>query len=242
MKVLFAGESYNIKNCPKHTHSCTELIITVNGKAEMFIDDEENAVSAGTIALIPPDTPHSHTSKDGYSDMFIHIDKLEMPLLTPCFYLDETGAVMQLGKMLCTNFIQHEKNYRAVCDSLLCAIYEYIIRLSENGSKYEFVQKFKDILTSHLSDPDFKIKCEAEKIGVSFDYMRHCFKEETGVTPLEYLTEIRIVQAKRHLRQNRFYSVGDVAALCGFSDRYYFSRVFKKLTGVSPQKYKENAL
>ena len=77
-------------------------------------------------------------------------------------------------------------------------------------------------------------------MGISFDYMRHCFKEETGETPLEYLTKMRIRQAKRHLRQNKFYSVGEIAYLCGFSDRYYFSKIFKKLTGMSPGEYQKS--
>lgn len=238
MQVLFAGESCNIKSCPKHTHSVAELIITVNGEAEIIVNDENIPVSAGTVILMPHGITHAHMSPNGYSDIFVHIDKLEMPLVSPEFYLDKTEAVISLGKMLCTTFIQHEKNYKAICNALLCAIYEYIIKLSESNLRYEFVGKFKDILTSGLSNPELKIKDEAKKLGVSADYMRHCFKEETGLTPLEYLTQIRITQAKRHLRQNKFYSVGEVAALCGFSDNYYFSRVFKKQTGVSPQKYK----
>lgn len=239
MKVLFAGESRNIKSCPLHTHSCAELIITLKGEASTFVNDEEIPVVAGTVTLMPSGVSHSHFSKMGYSDIFVHIESLDMPLSSPSFCLDETGAVLQLGKMLCAVFVQREKNYQAICDALLSTIFEYIIKLSGGETKYEFVQKFKDILALRHSDIDLSISREAAKIGVSFDYMRHCFKEETGQTPLEYLTKIRINQAKRHLRQNKFYSVGEVAALCGFSDRYYFSRVFKKQTGVSPQKYKE---
>ncbi len=238
MRVIFAGESSNIKSCPRHSHPAAELIITVDGEAEIAIGREKKTVSGGDVIFVPPGVSHSHLSQNGYSDMFIHIAEPEMPREVAAFYSDKTGAVVQLGKMLCTAFIQHEKNYHAICDALLCAIYEYIIKLSESSSKYEFVGKFKDILTAGLSDPELKIKDETQKLGVSSDYMRHCFKEETGLTPLEYLTKIRITQAKRHLRQNRFYSVGEIAFLCGFSDSYYFSRVFKKHTGVSPQKYR----
>ncbi len=172
--------------------------------------------------------------------MFIHIQDFDNSFSSPVFCLDETGAVMQLGKMLYTVYIQREKNHSAIADSLLGAIYEYLLKLSEGSSKYEFVQRFKDILALNLSDPALDIGMESSKMGVSFDYMRHCFKEEMGKTPLEYLTHLRIRQAKRYLRQSRFYSIGEIAYLCGFSDRYYFSRCFKKQTGISPKEYREN--
>lgn len=241
MRVIFAGESCNIKSCPQHSHPTAELIITVDGEAEITVGGEKKAVSGGDVIFVPPEISHSHLSQNGYSDMFIHIAEPKMPREVAAFYSDKTGAIVRLGKMLCTAFIQHEKNYHAICDALLCAIYEYLIKLSESSSRYEFVGKLKNILTAGLSDPELKIKDETEKLGVSFDYMRHCFKKETGLTPLEYLTSIRIEQAKLHLRQNRFYSVGEIAFLCGFSDSYYFSRVFKKQTGVSPTEYRLNS-
>lgn len=240
MKVLFAGESRDIKNSPWHAHDCCEIIITVNGEGKTRTSSGDTPVYEGTITVMPPNFSHSHMSETSFSDIFIHVDGFEMPVFSPMFCMDETGAVMQLGKMLYTVYIQKERNYKAIADSLLGAVYEYIVKLSESGSKYEFVQKFKDILALRLSDPGLDINREASKMGVSFDYMRHCFKEETGQTPLEYLTKMRIRQAKRHLRQNNFYSIGEIAYLCGFSDRYYFSRCFKKHIGVSPKEYREN--
>ncbi len=240
MKVLFAGESHHIKACPNHSHNHYEIIITTLGDGVTLVQGDERTVSKGTVAVMPPNISHSHFSKDGYSDMFIHVEDFEMNIKSPLFCLDETGAILTLGKMLLTVFIQREENHQAISDSLLCAIYEYIIKLSGGISKYEFVQRFKDILTLNLSNPNLDIGCEAYKMGISFDYMRHCFKEETNQTPLEYLTKMRLSQAKRHLRQNKFYSIGEIACLCGFSDRYYFSRCFKKHTGLSPKEYREN--
>ena len=60
------------------------------------------------------------------------------------------------------------------------------------------------------------------------------------MTPLEYLTQIRIEQAKSYLINSNIYSISEIADMCGFSDQYYFSRVFKKTVGVSPRDYKKN--
>ena len=68
------------------------------------------------------------------------------------------------------------------------------------------------------------------------NYYRKIFKEETGVTPVEYLLDIRIEKAKDLLLHN--FAVNEVANKVGFPDPYYFSKVFKKKTGISPKDYK----
>ena len=52
----------------------------------------------------------------------------------------------------------------------------------------------------------------------------------------DYLADIRIKHAIQLLEQNKL-SVSELAEKCGYSDPLYFSRVFKKITGVSPSKY-----
>ena len=64
------------------------------------------------------------------------------------------------------------------------------------------------------------------------------FKKETGQNFLDYLTELRISKAKELLCGETL-SVQDVAETVGYSDLKYFSRLFKKATGVSPSDYKK---
>ena len=64
------------------------------------------------------------------------------------------------------------------------------------------------------------------------------FKEKTGYTPLQYLTEKRMENAKHLLSSSDLhYSISEIAELCGFEDIYYFSRVFKKNVGLSPTQW-----
>lgn len=183
MKVLFTGESNNIKNCSEHKHDFYEIVIITKGESVIVMDGEETKAHEGSVFLIPPDILHMHLSEEGYSDMFIHIGDFEGARKTPLHCMDDTGAVRALGRLLYTTYIQHEKNYKAVSDALLNSIYEYIVSLSQNESKYEFVQRLKDIITIKMSDPYLDIGEESSNLGVSLDYMRHCFKEETGQTP-----------------------------------------------------------
>jgi AraC-like DNA-binding protein len=78
----------------------------------------------------------------------------------------------------------------------------------------------------------------AEAIGVSEDYLSRVFNRELGLSPWEYLNRYRIYHAKALLRRTNN-SISTVAQQVGFQDRGYFSRVFRKLTGVGPQAFRE---
>jgi signal transduction histidine kinase/DNA-binding LacI/PurR family transcriptional regulator/AraC-like DNA-binding protein len=77
----------------------------------------------------------------------------------------------------------------------------------------------------------------AETAGVSEDYLTRVFNRELGISPWEYLNRYRVLQAKSLLRQTSA-SIQIIARQVGFNDQAYFSRVFRKLTGLSPQAYR----
>lgn len=74
--------------------------------------------------------------------------------------------------------------------------------------------------------------------NVSPYYFSKIFKDETGETFIEYLTQIRMEYAKKLLKQKE-YSIKQVCAQSGYSDPNYFSRIFKKTVGVTPSEYRE---
>lgn len=239
MELISCGESRFIKSCAEHKHSCFEIVITTYGSGTTIVQNSEFSVSADSVIIIPPDFSHSHYSNSEFSDMFIQLTDTPLPN-EPAIFKDTTHEITELAKMIYNNYIQKDGNYKNTLQYLIGAFYEYLIKHCKSKSKYEFVFQLKNMLTQNLSNPQFVISDAAKKIGVSYEYMRHCFKEEIGRTPLEYLTVIRLEQAKRYLTASRFYSVSDIAFLCGFSDAYYFSRCFKKHIGVSPYKYRKS--
>jgi CheY-like chemotaxis protein/anti-sigma regulatory factor (Ser/Thr protein kinase) len=79
----------------------------------------------------------------------------------------------------------------------------------------------------------------AEHIGVSEDHMTFCFRQELGITPILYLQRYRINQAKRMLKETN-QNITSIAFSVGFSDSGYFSRIFRRETGVSPEKFRQS--
>lgn len=75
-------------------------------------------------------------------------------------------------------------------------------------------------------------------VGFNATYFSTLFKKETGQNFVDYLTDLRIGKAKE-LLSGEDLSVQDVAELVGYQDLKYFSKLFKKVTGVSPSDYKK---
>ncbi len=80
-----------------------------------------------------------------------------------------------------------------------------------------------------------------EKFNRNFDYMNRVFKQVTGTTIFRYLTRVRINRAEMFM-QNATLTMAEIGEQSGFSDEYYFSRVFKKKTGEAPTGYLKNSM
>jgi signal transduction histidine kinase/DNA-binding LacI/PurR family transcriptional regulator/AraC-like DNA-binding protein/DNA-binding response OmpR family regulator len=80
----------------------------------------------------------------------------------------------------------------------------------------------------------------AEAIGVSEDYLTRVFNRELSLSPWDYLNRYRISQAKELLRTTND-NIRAIARQVGFKDQAYFSRVFHKVTGLSPNAFRGNS-
>lgn len=87
---------------------------------------------------------------------------------------------------------------------------------------------------------DISLNEISERLNISSYYFSKLFKEETNEGFVEYLTKRRVEKAKEMLKDPAR-SIKEVGSDCGYSDPNYFSRIFKKSTGMTPTEYKERA-
>jgi len=87
-------------------------------------------------------------------------------------------------------------------------------------------------ITDRYAEP-LSIGDVAETVGLNQVYFGALFKKETGVTFKDHVNKIRMNQAESMLRLGKL-NVTEVAQKCGFSDVFYFSRLFKKIKGIPP--------
>ncbi len=128
----------------------------------------------------------------------------------------------------------------AVVNSLGDAFYHALAAIYAQSNTHDFrIERMVDIMYSNISNHDFNLGECLENSGYSVGHFRKRFKKMTGTTPSQYMNQIRIDEAKSQLHQyGDSKTIKEIAYDCGFVDSLYFSRVFHKLEGVSPQEYK----
>ncbi|RED53157.1 helix-turn-helix domain-containing protein [Cohnella lupini] len=100
------------------------------------------------------------------------------------------------------------------------------------------VRQALDYMEKHYADASVDTDTVARQLGISRDYLRHMFKEETGQTVLDRLTDIRMERASAMLDDGKL-KVYEIAERVGFRNSQYFSQVFRKSKGMSPLEYTE---
>ena len=97
----------------------------------------------------------------------------------------------------------------------------------------------KNFVDAHYQEPIDSTEI-ARNAQMSYGYFSRCFHDIIGVSFSDYCSQIRISHAKE-LLLNTDKTVQEIAFLTGYNDEKYFSRIFKKLTNVSPSEFRKNA-
>ena len=105
-----------------------------------------------------------------------------------------------------------------------------------NAPKKMEISQVKSFLDEHYKEK-LSLESVASHFFIDKHYLARLFKEQYGVTLVNYLQQVRITHAKRMLRFTDK-SIEEIGLECGIGELNYFSRVFKKLEGVSPSEFR----
>ncbi len=132
----------------------------------------------------------------------------------------------------------HESSALAVNTSFYDILSECI---KLNREYHSFQNNLSDEIKNYLreyADKPLNTRDMEKRFYLTYKYMGTAFKKSTGSTILQYHTDLRMKQAHR-LLTTTFYSIDEISRQLGYSDALYFSRVFKKYYGQSPQIYRK---
>lgn len=250
----------------QHWHSFYEIGYCVAGEGVFFIGDSQMAITPGSLLLFPPYERHIamvSAEEAGCRCVFVYFsDRLFPPEDRHLLHLfDQATAwsgpqlggsasvipgLPQLFSAMLAEYERGEPGYGALLRGqmlTLCALLYRSQAARPDGKalreRLHLLDQLKPVL-DHLA-ASFREPVElgdiARLIGLSESRMRHLFKAGTGKRFKEYLTYLRIQEAKRLLATTP-HSVTEIVLMCGFQSPAPFYRSFGELVGLNPQQYR----
>lgn len=182
----------------------------------------------------PPVNVLPNQVKDFYYTLFTTVKETYEMLSLPDAVFEEPGGSLWGYISECESIYELQEYLHKKTD----AFFSQIKNRSENNSTVGLIKEF---IAGRYQDETLSIKDISEHVFLSSSYICTLFKNETGQTLNQYLTDFRIDKAKKLLTDPR-YKITDISARVGYSDGNYFGKTFKKLVGMSPSEYREQAL
>lgn len=109
-----------------------------------------------------------------------------------------------------------------------------------SDSDLRLLEEVTEAIEKHMIDTDFNVTTLQEVVGVGNKQLYRKVKAMTGMTPVEYIRELRMRKASMMLNEGKF-SVSEVMYTVGFSNSSYFSKCFSKAFGMTPTEYMRRA-
>lgn len=111
-----------------------------------------------------------------------------------------------------------------------------IIKHSTKQELFKLIAQAKEYMHDHMNT-SISLEGLSKSIGISKFYLNRLFKELTNTTPVAYITNLRLTEAKSLLRGSKL-SLIEISTRCGFESQSYFSRTFKSAFGMTPSAYR----
>ena len=239
--ILFVGEHSRTYDVQWHHHDHWELVYCTGGQGDFQF---ENGTSIhyreGDAVAIPPCVRHNNVSREGFTNIHVRMNEPAISERTPFRVTDDEErhlreAFSQAKYYYMADIRKRELVMRALGELIV----SYLIVYRSNSEFSEPVEQIRNMILRQYADPGFALDEAIRTLPFHYDYMRKLFRREMGMTPLEYMTGLRMKKAEIMLGAmwTKDYSVTDIAQLCGYEDALYFSRVFKKYFGCSPTAF-----
>lgn len=244
----------------EHTHSTYEVYFLVSGKRRYLMNDKIYDVSPGDVVFVPMEQLHRTTSvtKAGYHRYVAYFDAGQLALFEKiagkaavdrllgcsCLQMPENGAAKlrrefeQLSKILENPTPLSRGLATHTLQGILLTILDSgVPKVPFDGESADKIQLVARYIAEHYSS-EITLPFAAGLACMEETYFSRKFRHLTGFSFLEYLTQQRLLEARRLLRETDL-SVGRIAEVCGFSGGNYFGDVFLRHYGKSPSAYRK---
>jgi len=218
-----------------------QLIYVESGQFEVEYNGVNHHLKQGFV-LYPPNISQKYIDYVGTKRIWVHftgynIDEIMKDAHLDCgvYSVSHSPIIQNLLLQLIAEYNQ-TKAVSSANGLLLYILYMLGKQINNSTTVNDYLQNAITYITANYNT-EIHIKELATACNLSQSHFMYLFKEELGMTPLEYQRTLRIKDTMSALISSK-QSIAEIAAQVGYQDPLYFSRVFKKLVGVSPREYR----
>ncbi len=257
----FVSDIGGFPTAPKHRivrrGGCPQaiMIYCLRGAGHLELSESAHTVGPGNLCVIPPLQPHAYFADDAdpWSILWVHIAGNEVAELirwlgasldNPLLYIPDAECVKSSFEDIysCLKYNYSDDGLMSMTTKLLCFV--STLRMNRGCPNWQKqsaetrVRETRNFMEKHIDVP-LKLGELAAQANQSVSYFSKLFKEQTGQAPMDYFLQMRVSKACGLLNHSEA-TVAEIAERVGYGDPYYFSRLFKKIQGVSPSAYRRS--
>ncbi len=212
---------------------CQKGKITYTYKGKCYVQDPEHAV------LLPKGESYAiYGNKTGifpvinFQCIHFHCDDIVV------FPIKNINSIIKDFEQLKSLYLFQKDKAK-----MMSLLYNIIYKLCAGSqSEPQILSPAIKYLEEHLSSPELSNAELAMQCNISEVYFRKLFTKHYGMSPKQYIIDIRLNKAKQLLSEGSL-KINAISELCGFASTYHFSRLFKEKTGLTPSEYaKQNRI
>ena len=228
---------------PRSTLPYYTFLFLLEGEILAEINGEQCLCRGGQLLLIPANTPfsvHHYTDIVGYTGGFILSSLRDMsygfltngkPILRT-YWFDSATFVAQVMDRMTAAFVRGDIGYLTRAFDLIL----YSIPSPGEAKANPLVNRFFDMLFDR-SQVLGSVSGYAERLGISPSYLNKLVRTQTRHSAMDWVEISRVNWAKSLLKDSDL-SIGEVSVAIGVDDPSYFTRFFRKSTGMTPSEFR----
>jgi AraC-like DNA-binding protein len=222
---------------PVHEHPTWEIVLYTAGHGMIAVGGLPVVFQPGTIVCLPPHIPHREHADEGYGNRYLLFEGglgFEHRLYVG---QDPPGNPFRRTlELMYEEYCATTSDNMETVQLIFALAVRYLQRWLLADQHHPAVDQLRQLLCRGMDDPTLEIGALMAQIPLSPSHLRRLFRESTGVGPSQFLFDLRMRHAQRLLTSG-VTPIKRVAAESGFDDPYYFSRAFRRATGMCPTEF-----
>ncbi|WP_300380573.1 AraC family transcriptional regulator [Clostridium sp.] len=242
-----------------------ELSFITSGSVDYLIENEKYTLKKGQVLISNPGIYHKELfdSNTNCRELHIGLTNLDLFSTTKKNYIDVGNKnILTLSRYKdnilknCLEIVEEQRNYNQTSPFMLKSLVMKLLVLLHRElneevpnidcHEFSFKSREKKALVEGITNylilnyiEDISLYTLSKNMYLSPVYISKIFKEIMGDSPINYLIQIRLSKAKDLLKDSNL-SIKTIAKMVGYNDPYYFSKLYKKYYGVSPNKERKD--